>query len=814
MANAIETSCKTAVKEAFSRAFAGAQAPAAYQTLSHSVLAIIDEHSDAQQRQSRDALKAQQVSHEMKMAHARTAARVTLEARTAEMEASFHRRVEEEVRNSTGAAQLEDAHRQLELVGAELSKARAKCAHLEQALQTSQQLHRVSELQRERTEHELRNEHTRAEELLADMISCAQIAADTLSELISGSERGGERGSRKGSSGGSSSAGALLADLRNRRNERDDEKEDDDEKEEDDESPLPSPPFPAPPAQLEPEIARLADAARKRHSELWQVNKQLERAAPTLADMASGDAAGTVAGGKRAPQRARWERLTMLEKLGEVMGELLDARDTPLRVLRRRVQELEERLEESETARRQAESEGRELRASIGVLSDEHSRAQAALKAAQHESTELRGELHGDGPNSAEARQRLEAELSNWRGRATTAMDTSERLAAEMARLREDVTRDIARHEKESAEANTALARANAELERLREDVLTLNGEKAGASAAAAAAISARSQLDARCRTLEASLAHMGSELSRATSTVGLLQDQLDEDQEAAQTRIKEVRDEARQHREMLVRDALRSLQQLRSHLVAALGGGLCHAFSEASRRGGDPQVSSHPTAQGGSINGQKLAWRPADRRWGMKREGYETIDVRTRIHVPRPMPSKGGTPIRAPSRGAMGARTDAGASTRTVLMHRTPHARGTRSAPTLHSSTSSMITLLREPNLFSPASASYQGLPQWRSSASTGSLLPTQAHHQEEPPTPPPRPVASSTNDPELRDAEGEGEVLHSSSTSAPRSRPAQIESVTPDPRSVDEKRPAELQRLLEDRRAAASSAGGSSFP
>ena len=107
MANAIET--KTAVKEAFSRAFAGAQAPAAYQTLSHSVLAIIDELSDAQQRQSRDALKAQQVSHDMKMAHARTAARVTLEARTAEMEASFHRRVEEEVRNSTGAAQLEDA---------------------------------------------------------------------------------------------------------------------------------------------------------------------------------------------------------------------------------------------------------------------------------------------------------------------------------------------------------------------------------------------------------------------------------------------------------------------------------------------------------------------------------------------------------------------------------------------------------------------------------------------------------------------------------------------------------------------------------
>ena len=77
MANAIETSCKTAVKEAFSRAFAGAQAPAAYQTLSHSVLAIIDEHSDAQQRQSRDALKAQQVSHEMKMCHA-AAVRVTL----------------------------------------------------------------------------------------------------------------------------------------------------------------------------------------------------------------------------------------------------------------------------------------------------------------------------------------------------------------------------------------------------------------------------------------------------------------------------------------------------------------------------------------------------------------------------------------------------------------------------------------------------------------------------------------------------------------------------------------------------------------
>ena len=102
MANAIET--KTAVKEAFSRAFAGAQAPAACQTLSHSVLAIIDELSDAQQRQSRDALKAQQVSHDMKMAHARTAARVTLEARTAEMEASFHRRVEEEVRNSTSQA--------------------------------------------------------------------------------------------------------------------------------------------------------------------------------------------------------------------------------------------------------------------------------------------------------------------------------------------------------------------------------------------------------------------------------------------------------------------------------------------------------------------------------------------------------------------------------------------------------------------------------------------------------------------------------------------------------------------------------------
>lgn len=141
--------------------------------------------SDDSQMTSRDQLKTQSVSYEMKLAHQRTASDLKMQAAEIAQEANFNRKLEEKVRIITGnsGAELEEANRKLEELTEEFSTFKLKASGVEEALHMAQQLLSKSENKCARLEKDGGEKDGKVEMLEKEVAKCKEDLAKALKEL-------------------------------------------------------------------------------------------------------------------------------------------------------------------------------------------------------------------------------------------------------------------------------------------------------------------------------------------------------------------------------------------------------------------------------------------------------------------------------------------------------------------------------------------------------------------------------------------------------------------------------------------------------
>ena len=134
---------------------------------------------------SREAVKATQISCDLRLTQARRASAITLQNKASELEAAFHRQIVEQVRNAQGSAgaELERLGGELLTAKEELGKAQRDVEKLEAALDMAKRLHRASERRAEEAEAELAGQREGMAQLHGEMRRCMHLAKTALSRL-------------------------------------------------------------------------------------------------------------------------------------------------------------------------------------------------------------------------------------------------------------------------------------------------------------------------------------------------------------------------------------------------------------------------------------------------------------------------------------------------------------------------------------------------------------------------------------------------------------------------------------------------------
>ena len=179
----------------------GSSVEAVFKGLSRSLVDMVSELSDGHTRIGRESVKAAKTTFHMKLAHARTASGVQLQNQATELEATFHRRIEETLSaaKGEGSAELVAAHKELEEVKQELAALRMKHDGTENVLTQTKAMLRSAEdagtrarTDVERVESEMARSKEILEKALADLdvkVKENQSIEETVKELVQQSEQ-------------------------------------------------------------------------------------------------------------------------------------------------------------------------------------------------------------------------------------------------------------------------------------------------------------------------------------------------------------------------------------------------------------------------------------------------------------------------------------------------------------------------------------------------------------------------------------------------------------------------------------------------
>lgn len=185
----------------------------------------------------------------------------------------------------------------------------------------------------------------------------------------------------------------------------------------------------------------------------------------------------------------------------------------------------------------------------------------------------------------------------------------AKRVAAETAIA--EARGEVAKGESARADLQVRLDAANNELRSRGEAADALSRRGRELLAAVEHAHAERRRTEERCAQLHAALCHAEGDVAASTAAVEALRHQLSEEHRVREATVQAVRDEARRkqksERERLVRAALHSLHSLRTHLVAAA----------CSERSGDGDGAAS------AILNAKLSWRPEVSRWVLLSENH-----------------------------------------------------------------------------------------------------------------------------------------------------------------------------------------------
>jgi len=557
---------------------------------------LLDELSSAHQQLARQQLKTQATSLEMKLHTSRTANNVKLANQAAELEGTINRRVEERLRELSGAegAALAHAHRQLEEATVELAQLRLKMETQTEASNMLQQLLRASEA----TVVGLREQMARCEASLQQALAELGVASQTnatleerVDELVRESQRQHQEVAQA-----RTDLDAALADL------------------------------------------DLVTTEKQTLSE--QIGQLVDRLHSAQAQAATASALSA-------------ENAELKEEVARLMAdnkELREAGGSDAQAVRR----AKERLAMLESEREQCDAE---IEAAVAELVqhgtfDEELAAEAASEAAA-EAGAAGGEAEKE-PSSADASFRRHQLPKRIKGLGTSAVDRIRSLvglwkAAELSKSERSAR--VASLEKELAEAYATMSAAgasSAEVQRWKaeaekQQLIVLKCQQRVGTVVEGVGPSINPEggppplplmvermLD-KYTGLGTALDKMNDELEDATEAMHQLRAELELADLKASSRVNAAREHFKSERANLVKTALNSLQQLRVHLIHALAG-----------------LREVPNARQVSLQGNRLSWNPARRCWFVQPSG-KVDELLLKLEMP-PLAASGiGTSGRSP---------------------------------------------------------------------------------------------------------------------------------------------------------------------
>ena len=555
---------------------------------------ICQNMSNEHQAVTRGQLKAQAVAADMKLMRARTAGSVQLHNQQATFESVVHRKVEEQVAAITGkeGAELAGLHRQVEEMTREMNALRVHAGTTSDSLARTKDLLRASDSANEKLQYDMEKTAEMLEDALAKLDvkrSADRTLEENVRELVEETER-----QRMELAAAHSELASALADLGITIQEK---------------------------GQLADQIAVLVErvtgsseaAASLQATNEWLARElEVYRAQQAQLEATAGGTAGEIAELRQRRAHLEGEMVRCEHEVDAGLAELsgiptavgtaggqvagaVDGAGSKEEPLARRIHALRtssvSRIRDLAVSCEAAERAASQLGARCEALEADLAAALTAQKMA--------------GSTSAEARR--------WK-------QAAERSAQVIARCQERLANVIG--------ASSSVSSSSPEAPEAGSRRCVSPATSADGSAAAEGKAPASStglpplpllldKLLERYSGVGGSMDRMHAELHGATTTLHALREALQAAEDVGSARLREMHEVHRSERMVLVKTALTSLQQLRTHLIHALSG-----LREMALRPESQQV-------------RNLAWNPARRCWFVQPNG-KVDELTLHLQVPK----------------------------------------------------------------------------------------------------------------------------------------------------------------------------------